>query len=588
MLLLLKQQVDGRAKHLLFSLESDKQHYQDAKDLLISAFASVEVRKNAAIKKLLDLQLKDGEDPFIFISTLRTVCESVKTLKIDADEFIRYFAWNGLNERFKSHLVQITTKTHPALKEILDNFFIACERYENSKGIVTKNESPQGAKMSNVATRKEKTHNYAIKAEAHSMSPPTPVCALCNKIGEKNSSHFIYSCPKFSAPADKVEILKSKNGCTKCAQFNHVAGNCSFRFKKRCSNCKGWHMNYLCIPKESDCQKTLKNKGSSQTSKEVSSGVAIMPNSISGSVLPTFSFSTGGHDKNYRGLKDSGSQHTFVTTALDRIYNFRVINSNVKLTVHGFNSPKDYLTKTVEVPIKIGDQFFSIIALLVPQININMKFPLIGKIVETMQSKNMVFADKLLNRDTHNIDNIQLLLGTDYAHCLLGTDKVFGDANPSVYTETHAGVTLSGNVDFMFQNLSYLDRIPKLVEHSYTNPFDNSPLHVYSNTFFLNTSFDISAADDPEVAMQTNSSFSVLNDKGILVERRLQLAAEQILESECNYYLNYDSNVYNDESTELNNQLVDFTLKKIHRNEEGRIVVPLLWNGKVSHFLSKN
>ena len=41
----------------------------------------------------------------LFISKLRLICESVKVLNIDADEFIRYFAWHGLNDRFKCHLV---------------------------------------------------------------------------------------------------------------------------------------------------------------------------------------------------------------------------------------------------------------------------------------------------------------------------------------------------------------------------------------------------------------------------------------------------------------------------------------------------
>ena len=70
LLLLLKQQIDGRAKCLLDSLEADKQKYSDAKELLTSAFASVEIRKYSTIKKLTELHLSKGDDPFLFISSL--------------------------------------------------------------------------------------------------------------------------------------------------------------------------------------------------------------------------------------------------------------------------------------------------------------------------------------------------------------------------------------------------------------------------------------------------------------------------------------------------------------------------------------
>ena len=77
LLLLLKQQVEGRAKILLGSLEADKQTYKDAKKLLITAFASEETRKLTTIRELTSLKLNPGDDPFMFISRLRTLCEAV-------------------------------------------------------------------------------------------------------------------------------------------------------------------------------------------------------------------------------------------------------------------------------------------------------------------------------------------------------------------------------------------------------------------------------------------------------------------------------------------------------------------------------
>ena len=105
LLLLLRQQVEGRASYLLQSLELDKQSYQDAKQLLTNAFATTEVRKSSTIKKLLELKLRDTDDPYLFISNLRAITESVEKLKIDSKEFLRFFAWNALNDEFRKVLV---------------------------------------------------------------------------------------------------------------------------------------------------------------------------------------------------------------------------------------------------------------------------------------------------------------------------------------------------------------------------------------------------------------------------------------------------------------------------------------------------
>ena len=123
LLLLLLQQLSGKAKTPLKSLEADKQSYKDAKDLLVSAFASPETRKISSIKQLTDLDLGCDDDPFEFISNVKMLCESVNSLDISSDDFIQFFVWTGLNKGFQTHLINITGKTKPSIKEIVDNFF---------------------------------------------------------------------------------------------------------------------------------------------------------------------------------------------------------------------------------------------------------------------------------------------------------------------------------------------------------------------------------------------------------------------------------------------------------------------------------
>ena len=178
LLLLLKQQVEGRAKIILSSLEADKQTYKDAKKLLTTAFASEETRKLSTIKELTSLKLKPGDDPFMYISRLRTICESVRVLKITSDDFLQYFAWLGLDEQFKKELVQITAKTHPSIGDILDSFFTGCERYEHAKKLNGKLAQNIG---SSIKSTTEDNTSLAVKVNTVK-SNDLRNCSICSKI----------------------------------------------------------------------------------------------------------------------------------------------------------------------------------------------------------------------------------------------------------------------------------------------------------------------------------------------------------------------------------------------------------------------
>ena len=377
LLLLLKQQVEGRAKNLLGSLEADKQKFKEAKDLLMKAFASEEIRKASTIKKLSSLHLKEGEDPFIFIAELKSIIESITLLKINLDEIVKYFAWTALNERFRSHIVQITNNTHPSLQQILDNFFKACERYEQGK---PKSDYSVRSKAG-YSKYREKTNSLAVKAKIS----VDKACRFCVKDGASDSSHFTHLCPKFPTPDSKIEFLNLNGGCLRCGYFNHTTKVCKFSFRKPCSQCKRYHMDFLC--RENNAQVTKANKSKEEVSKvsretkiekEAVSGIAVMPNITTGSVLPTFTFNIGDDTQLHRGLKDSGSQNTFVSGKLAKQCKFKVLNSNVKLSVKGFNGLKSYDTNMVEVPLKIGDNCYKITALVVPSIDLKLSLPSLG------------------------------------------------------------------------------------------------------------------------------------------------------------------------------------------------------------------
>ena len=188
------------------------------------------------------MKLGAGDDPFDYISKLRCICESVKVLDIKSDDFLKFFAWRGLDEEFKRELVQITTKTNPSIQEILDNFFTSCERVESSRKLKAKSSKDKNSNLHKAQA--SNTSSMAVKVDSADFKGAR--CVLCSNLEGGKVDHVIYKCSKFPTPQAKVEKLKSLNGCTWCASLSHLTNKCAFRFKRKCVKCSGWHFSYLC------------------------------------------------------------------------------------------------------------------------------------------------------------------------------------------------------------------------------------------------------------------------------------------------------------------------------------------------------
>ena len=602
LLLLLLQQLSGKAKILLRSLEADKQNYKDAKDLLVSAFASPEIRKFSSIKRLTELKLGYEDEPFEFISKVKMLCESVKSLNITSDDFLQYFVWEALNKGFQTHLTNITGKTKPSIKEILDNFFTANERYSSDlksrKYKVNNQNSPKHQKSSS---------SLAVNVNTKSSNTATN-CSLCSKLDEKECDHSLSRCTKFSNPKVRIEKINQLKGCVKCGYMNHVTQQCKFKFQRKCRHCSKWHFEFLCPQWSTGSQKSkLPADDSKVVHTEASSGIVVLPSVGCDSLLSTFSFTV--HNEVFRGLIDRGSQSSFVSESLATSHNLKILQSNVKLTVHGFNKQQNYLSRLVELPIRLGGLLHVIPCLVVPQVKVDLKLPQLGSVIEAFLQKGYVLADSNLNKNSISISNIDFLLGSDAARCLAGRDICFG--KQSMYIESSGGVLLLGNVTSILQDLPYLPRCRSVARKSFSaicstgdsasqenskegvSSLENGRKFEYHTHSFFVSNF-VNSLENEEMenldfkSVSTHGNLSVIDNKGKLIESQIQKATDQILESECDKYINYDSNQYNDESVEVHNKLVDYTLDKMSHSEEGRIVVPLLWNGKVSQFLAKN
>ena len=170
------------------------------------------------------------------------------------DDFPNFFAWRGLNQNFKCHLIQITIKTIPSFREIVDNFCIANERYSHSqKQYKTKNSA--SPKSPNVY---EKSNTSFMKVNSKFLNSLSN-CSLCSSIN-KAANRQIYSCPQLKTPRDKLDKIYD---CCKCASIKHKPLDCKFKFKRNC-HCSGCHFDY-CVLRGPLVHKLLRVQMSPQT-----------------------------------------------------------------------------------------------------------------------------------------------------------------------------------------------------------------------------------------------------------------------------------------------------------------------------------
>ena len=359
--ILLKQQVSGRASILLSSLESDKQGYLHAKNLLTQALATEDIQTFNVIKQLSEMKMDYDSDPFEYISKMRTLTETVQTLNLDADSFLRYFFWQGLNESFKTHLTQITNFSKPTLQQINDKFFEAAERYQVSQNsrkrkfnVRTSNvevKNPQ----SNVEPKNSQSKSLVFAANVNYNRDNYKPCSICSSLDNKPSLHPIYKCDKYKDAKSKISKLKSLKGCIKCGNLSHTKDYCKFKFNSKCRNCKAWHFTFLC-----DEDKKPSNVNSSpSTNHETNSKLAItdvlkinLDNEQS--ILPTFSCKI--KDRSIRCLKDGGCQSNFITENFADSLSLKVLKDKVELKINGINVSQKYFSKVVELEICFGNE----------------------------------------------------------------------------------------------------------------------------------------------------------------------------------------------------------------------------------------
>ena len=64
---------------------------------------------------------------------MRTITESVKSLKIEINTVLQYFFWQGMPEALQRQLIDATDTNKHSLSQINENIFDALDRYGSRK-----------------------------------------------------------------------------------------------------------------------------------------------------------------------------------------------------------------------------------------------------------------------------------------------------------------------------------------------------------------------------------------------------------------------------------------------------------------------
>lgn len=572
----LKDHVKNEALTLITSLDINEQTYEAAKAFLTKAFASPLTQKFETIKLLSELKLNKQTNPYKFISDMKKITDSFKNLKIDSDTILQYFFLNAMNDDFRKQLTLVTNESKPLLEKINDVIFEVAERYNSNL------ETEKSISKKEKKSQKDESFQYInLAASINSKIKPFKECVLCKSDKVVNVDHPIQKCTVYNDSFSKLKKLESLNGCTKCSLLNHSAKECKFHFKNRCYNCQKWHFNYLCnlsSQKVSDLKKNkrkdevqvnaksceVREKGEVTTSMVSFNYEALQVSCIKDSILPSFTCSPN-PNVIMRCIADSGCQVNFIEEEFANINKFKTVNETFELLINGFNAKKELKTRIVEVRLNIGDKFFIVNAICIPKINIHINLPGINGIVKAFVKKGYQLADAFLLQGDETISDIKFILGTNSAHCLPVSTEVFGkeiDCAASSYFETPIGIMLMGSVSKMLSNLSYLK--------------NNS-----------NNSYEFSASETLVEKVDLTAKVCILNENGSIIESELQRATSEILESHCLKFLNYETDFIKEDSDEIHEKLITYVLNTIKRDDEGRIIVPLLWKESVSQLLGK-
>jgi hypothetical protein len=455
---------------MVSSLSISKKSYLTAKNILTESFSNEIPQKFKIIEKLTNIKFSGGEDPYILYADIQKIIESFSELNIDINTILLYFVWNGFSTEFQDTFVNILNKAYPTLDEINEKFIEACNRYmlQQKSNACFLNKSHHA--KNNYNSQYNSTSNFAANLNSNNGAVMNKYsnCLLCKKIG--NSNHSVPKCTRFNSSDKKIAQAKKLKLCFKCLSPEHFASACNYETKGNCYKCNKKHLSFLCTYEKVGVRKQNNslvsnndenfnsNLSASVISNSIGMSVNIAHLDATDSLLPLASLHTCSPKQNNKLLLtmfDSGSQHSFITDDVASKLKLRVLESNINLTIKGFNGNQTLMSKLVELPIIIGNGKKIIKCLCVPKININIKTNNLSSLIKKFEDKGISLANKKFSSKNQNniINNIELLIGAnDWGAVLEWKSGSLGMGSSCGFYETPRGIILIGSIKQWIQN----------------------------------------------------------------------------------------------------------------------------------------
>lgn len=447
---LVKSVNEGPARQLMEIVEASTMDYPTAKRLLDRAYPLGHVQQDSIIKDIVKLKF-DPKEPFKWISSAEVFNLQLTATKVTGETFLQYFLWNSLNDTYRQKLSEITQKSRPSVKEICDSFFDARMRVGDME------EFQRDAETQNPMSTLTLSSKASVKAKDKKNGQRATKCVLCEQ------GHKTVQCTKFATPSSKQKRLKELNRCINCMLGNHSSQDCRYRFQSKCA-CGGSHYQFLCVSKQkkppAETPKTPEPEGSSVSTASKSVIIALPSQSVAeGTILPSFTASVFGSDGSIydcRSFCDTCNQTTLIETDFARKLKLKSVEKNIDLVLKGINSDRHIKSETVELDIKVGRETHRIIALCVPEVNVDLEVGDLDTLLEEFRKQNYSIADKSLNGS--KLSGAKLLLGSDHTNILLTGVGRFGEEGKtkSIFFRTPIGVMFVGRIEKMIHDVQYL------------------------------------------------------------------------------------------------------------------------------------
>uniref|UniRef100_A0A914Z2Y1 Integrase catalytic domain-containing protein n=1 Tax=Panagrolaimus superbus TaxID=310955 RepID=A0A914Z2Y1_9BILA len=292
------------------------------------------------------------------VNSISNMCRQLENYGIDIDnnalqtEIIDKMPPREINE-LKWYQLKTDNVTTEMLLEMMKDIALKAEM-SNLNFSKTSSSPPNNFKRPPTTAFQNTTNSYpnqntTPRFQNHNVGYPNSIkkfaCSFCDK------DHSSVHCPQFVTAEDRIQQLKQKNCCTKCARNTHLAHQCQSNIV--CKNCQGPHYPFLC--KQNDATLQIPKKSNAFLSIGAQQG-CLLTKRIT--VMNPITKETADATVFF----DSGSQRSYIS---DKFINQLKLprENQERLNIQGIGAKAtSYISSLVKLQIKTTDNFEEIYA----------------------------------------------------------------------------------------------------------------------------------------------------------------------------------------------------------------------------------